>query len=165
MEHAKPKQNGANHDGMKGAIWLKLSTMTATSFVAMYLLMYSMIDSIDDLLLSINQAYMAGSMAAAMVAIELIVMGSMYKNRAVRFALIVASIILTLALVILTRYQTAIDDHDFLRSMIPHHSGAILMCKNEELRDQEIINLCREITESQRSEIDQMNAIRMRLSR
>lgn len=144
-------------------IWLKLSLMTVLSFVAMYFLMYSMINTIADFYPSINQAYMAGSMAAAMIAIELMVMGSMYKNKTVRYVLIAASIIVTIVFVLFTRYQTAIDDKDFLRSMIPHHSGAILMCANENLRDPEIIALCDEIIRGQQREIDQMNVLRARL--
>ena len=144
-------------------MWLKLSVMTLVSFIAMYYLMYSMINTIADLIPSVNQAYMAGSMTTAMVGIELIVMASMYKNKIARYALIAASVLLTLLLVLFTRYQTAIGDQDFLRSMIPHHSGAILMCANENLSDQEIRDLCREISEGQQREIDQMNAIRVRL--
>lgn len=145
--------------------WLKLAVMTALSFVAMYFLMYSMVDSIADLYLSVNQVYMAGSMAAAMIAIELLVMGSMYKERQIRYVLIGVSILLTVVLVLFTRYQTAIYDRDFLRSMIPHHSGAVLMCANENLSDPEIRQLCQQIIESQRAEIDQMNKIKARLGR
>ena len=164
MEHEKNEHNSAPHDeSMQNSTWLKLFIMTVISFIAMYFLMYSMIDSINDLHPSINQAYMAGSMATAMITIELIVMGSMYKNRTARFGLIAASVILTIVLVLLTRYQTGIDDKDFLRSMIPHHSGAILMCANENLVDQEIRELCSQISEGQQREIDQMNAIRARL--
>jgi hypothetical protein len=63
-------QNGTMHKN----IWLNLAAMTALSFVAMYFLMYSMVNSPADLYLSVNQVYMAGSMAAAMVAIVLLVM-------------------------------------------------------------------------------------------
>lgn len=43
--------------------------------------------------------------------------------------------------------------------MIPHHSGAFLMCREASLTDPEIINLCREIVRSQESEIAQMKAL------
>ena len=61
--------------------------------------------------------------------------------------------------VLCTRYQTGIGDVGFLRSMIPHHSGAILMCREAAITDPELVKLCGEITESQRREIDQMNRI------
>jgi uncharacterized protein (DUF305 family) len=146
-------------------MWIKLAAMTLLSFVAMYFLMYSMVDTAGNIHLSVNQIWMAGSMAAAMVGIELLVMGEMYKNRNIRFALVGLSVLMTVVFVLFTRYQTAIDDKDFLRSMIPHHSGAILMCSNPKLGDPEVKTLCGEIIKGQQQEIDQMEAIKARLDR
>jgi uncharacterized protein YcnI len=42
------------------------------------------------------------------------------------------------------RQQSAISDRQFLRSMIPHHSGAILMCEEAPIRDPRIKDLCNE---------------------
>ena len=42
--------------------------------------------------------------------------------------------------------------------MIPHHGGAILMCKEASIQDQEIKDLCRNIIAGQQAEIDQMKA-------
>lgn len=144
---------------MQKEMWIKLGIMTAVSFVAMYLLMYTMIDGLSDFYLNLNQIYMAGTMTAAMVAIELIVMGAMYKNAIIRNAIIAASVLLTILLVLAIRFQVGIGNTQFLRSMIPHHSGAILMCDNEKITDTEIKALCKTISKGQREEIDQMNAI------
>jgi len=148
---------------MQKSTYLKLGLMTLISFIAMYFLMYQMINSSGDFNFSINQIWMAGSMATAMIAIELIVMAEMYKTALIRNIFIGIGIIATIMLVLFTRYQVAIDDKDFLRSMIPHHSGAILMCSNPKLSDPEIKKLCGEIIESQQREIDEMNAIKTRL--
>lgn len=43
--------------------------------------------------------------------------------------------------------------------MIPHHSGAILMCEKASLTDAEIKSLCSEIVAAQKKEIAQMEAI------
>jgi uncharacterized protein (DUF305 family) len=43
--------------------------------------------------------------------------------------------------------------------MIPHHSGAILMCREAPVSDPEIVALCGRIERSQRAEIDEMKAI------
>jgi uncharacterized protein (DUF305 family) len=59
----------------------------------------------------------------------------------------------------LIRQQTAISDRQFLRSMIPHHSGAILMCTEASLDDPRIKELCTAIIASQRAEIDRMKAL------
>lgn len=47
--------------------------------------------------------------------------------------------------------------------MIPHHSGAVLMCERSEITDQEIADLCVEIVRTQEEEIAQMEAILERL--
>jgi len=62
-----------------------------------------------------------------------------------------------------TRAQAVIDDRQFIASMIPHHSGAILMCREASLSDPELVTLCGEITQAQREEIDQMERIAARL--
>lgn len=147
---------------MQHNMFVKLALMAALSFIAMYLLMYAMIDKGSDFYPSIGMAWMAGSMTAAMVIIELIVMSGMYKNAALKYGSIALSAVLLVLCVLFTRYQTAIDDKDFLRSMIPHHSGAILMCANPKLEDEEIKALCRNITEGQQQEIDQMKTIMAR---
>lgn len=59
---------------------------------------------------------------------------------------------------ILTREQHAITETQFLRSMIPHHSGALLMCEKAWVQDPEIKQLCEVIVSSQQAEIDQMKA-------
>jgi len=61
------------------------------------------------------------------------------------------------------RAQALVGDKQFLSSMIPHHSGAILMCEQATISDPEIKTLCGRIIKSQAEEIDQMKAIRNRL--
>ena len=46
-----------------------------------------------------------------------------------------------------------------MRSMIPHHAGAILMCEEAPIASPEIRKLCTEIIEGQRREIAQMKAL------
>ncbi|MFA6090064.1 MAG: DUF305 domain-containing protein [Candidatus Woesearchaeota archaeon] len=61
------------------------------------------------------------------------------------------------------RKQTFINNKQFIRSMIPHHAGAILMCQNASVTDPEIKQLCQSIISSQQSEINQMKQILKRL--
>lgn len=143
---------------MERSMWLKLALMTLISFFAMYALMYIMIDKFADFYPNVNQAYMAGSMTAAMVIIELIIMGSMYKGQMLRYALIGVGAVVLLLCILFTQYQTGVYEREFLRSMIPHHSGAILMCSNEKLTDPDVRKLCSSIIEGQQSEINLMKA-------
>jgi len=138
------------------SMWSKLILMTILSFAAMFGLMYMMVDVVDNIYPNFNQFYMAGAMTAAMVIIEVAVMGSMYKERRTKVIVIGAGFVALMMFFLFTRNQTAVSDHDFLKAMIPHHAGALLMCKNPKLRDPEIQSLCRSITSGQQSEIDFM---------
>ena len=136
-----------------------LIVMAALSLVSMYFLMYAMVDRPSNVYGNLNQLFMAGLMTAPMLLIELVVMRGMYPDRR-RNALISAiSVALGVAMFVLIRQQTAIADEQFLRSMIPHHSGAILMCERAKLRDQELRELCDAIISSQREEIELMSAM------
>jgi uncharacterized protein (DUF305 family) len=132
--------------------------MTLASFVVMYVLMYAMVDRLGNALPNINEAYMAGLMAAPMVFIELVLMRAMYRNRALNLVFAGTASVLLLLCWIGIRQQVAVSDQQFLRSMIPHHAGAILMCGQANLRSPDLQALCREIRRSQQREIDFMKA-------
>jgi len=140
-----------------------LIIMAILSFIAMYILMYSMVNTLGNVYNNFNQFYMAGLMTAPMVLIELIVMRAMYPNKRLNLLIIAISIIALLGFFLFIRQQTAISDKQFLRSMIPHHAGAILMCEESSIQDPEIQELCGTIISSQQAEIDQMEAILQRL--
>ena len=133
--------------------------MAVLSYVAMYFLMYAMVDRFENVFHNLNQAYMAGLMTAPMVLIELWVMRSMYPDKRRNAAVVAGSVALLLLCWFGIRQQAAIGDHQFLRSMIPHHAGAILMCREAPIRDAEVRALCGEIISSQEREIAQMKAL------
>jgi len=143
----------------------RLTVMAGLSFIAMFILMYAMVDVMGNVYSNLNQVYMAGLMAMPMVAIELLVMGTMYPNKRLNAALIGGSVVIGAIFFAAIRQQTLIDDRQFLRSMIPHHAGALLMCREAEVQDPEIRELCENIAVSQQREIDQMKAIMQRLAK
>lgn len=87
----------------------------------------------------------------------------MYRDKRINAFLYVLFLVLTVGAFWATRTQALIDDKQFIDSMIPHHSGAILMCREGDLKDPELRRLCEEIVEAQRKEIEQMRRIRARL--
>ena len=136
----------------------RLLVMTAISFIAMYVLMYAMVDRIANVYPNFNQFYMAGLMTAAMVIIELLVMSGMYPNKRMNALLLLVSVVALAGFFGLIQKQTAISDRQFLKSMIPHHAGALLMCGEASIQDPDIQKLCRGIVLSQQQEIDLMKA-------
>jgi uncharacterized protein (DUF305 family) len=93
------------------------------------------------------------------VIIELLVMKGMYENAKFNAIIIAASAAAPTLFFGLIRYQTAISDQQFLRSMIPHHAGAILMCEQAPIRDPKIEQLCASIVKGQNDEIAQMKLL------
>lgn len=127
--------------------------------VSMYVIMYSNVNEFSNIFFSLNKFYMAFMMTLPMIIIEIGLMVSMYKDKKKNYFFIFGTILLLIIFFIFIRNQIGIKDKQFLKSMIPHHASAILMCENANIENQEIIELCDSIIQSQQQEIDQMKKI------
>ena len=143
---------------MKSA-YRSLAWQTLVSAIIMYLVMFVMIDRLSSFYNNLNMAYMTLMMVAPMVILMIAAMPDMFPNRQRNLVILACSTLAFLGSFALIRTQTTIDDSAFLRSMIPHHSGAILMCEQAKLTDPEVRDLCRGIIAGQKAEIDQMKQI------
>lgn len=145
--------------------YLMFALNMVLSLIVMYFVMFSMIDGPGDFRHNLNMLYMALTMVAPMGVIMLLTMGGMYPSKPLNVAIHLGLLVILVAALAGTRTQALIGDRQFVASMIPHHSGAILMCEQARLRDAELRALCDDIREGQRREIDQMEAIGKRLAR
>jgi hypothetical protein len=68
---------------MEPTKWTNLLAMAVVSILAMYVLMYVMVNSISNAYTNLNQFYMAGLMTGAMMLIEMALMRSMYAKKVV----------------------------------------------------------------------------------
>lgn len=164
QQHPHKRQGTLNMKSNSDA-YKKLLIMLALSFISMYILMYSMVNSIKNVYPNINEFYMAGLMTMPMIIIELALMGKMYMNKRLNALLISISSIALIAFFLLIQYQTGVTDRQFLRGMIPHHAAAILMSEHSKTQDPEIKKLQQEIISSQRAEIAEMKAKLKELNR
>ena len=144
-------------------MYKKFGIVILINAVLMFLIMYVMIDDFSAFYLNINKVYMSVMMVAPMVIIMLLVMRRMYENKKLNYILIAVFAGLFILCFALVRTQQPVGNEQFLRSMIPHHSGAILMCDEAEITDPEVIKLCEQIVKSQKEEINQMTTILNRL--
>lgn len=151
------------HKGSETKHYRRFLLMIGLHFVAMYVFMYAMVNAFANVFNNFNQVYMAALMTSSMALIELPLMSAMYKSKKLNIAIIAVSALVLVGSWFAIREQTAIGDRQFLRSMIPHHAGAILMCKEAVVQDDEIRELCKTIEESQQREIEQMKRILSRL--
>lgn len=143
---------------MKNA-YMSLAVQTIVSGVIMYFVMFVMIDNLGSFYNNLNMFYMTLMMVAPMVVAMILAMRHMFPSKGANTALLAASIIIFFGSFALIRTQTTIGDRAFLRSMIPHHSGAILMCQEASISDPQVKRLCGEIVKSQREEISEMKGI------
>jgi uncharacterized protein (DUF305 family) len=99
---------------------------------------------------------MALVMGAAMAVIMLGYMLGMYRNRAVNAGIFVGAVVVFALSLWLVRSQATVNDQDFMRAMIPHHSIAILTSSRAQLSDPRVRMLAEEIVAAQEREIAQM---------
>lgn len=141
------------------APYLKLAIALTASLAIMYGLTFALVDVGADIKPSLGNLYMALMMVFPMGIVMLVVMWRMFPVRAANVVLLVGFAGAFVAALVMGRTGVFIGDTEFLNSMIPHHSRAILLCEEASIDDPEIIGLCREIIETQQDEIDQMNDI------
>lgn len=133
--------------------YIRLMIALTISYIVMMFIMLSRVNVLSNVFLSLNQVYMAGLMVAPMLIIMLLAMGSMYKKKSLNIALLLIGTAAIGLFWTLVRTQAAVGNQQFLRSMIPHHAAAILVCQQASITDQRIQDLCTEIVATQKREI------------
>ncbi|MEO6113900.1 MAG: DUF305 domain-containing protein [Sphingomicrobium sp.] len=159
-------QHGAMSQQMIRRHYTMFGLNMLVSTIIMYLVMFEMIRGWGEFVQNINFFYMALTMAMPMGALMLLMMRSMYADKRLNLILYIVLTVIFVGAFAAVRTQALVGDKQFVRSMIPHHSGAILMCNQSSLRDAEVRDLCFKengIVKSQEREIAQMKAILWRL--
>ena len=107
-------------------------------------------DSISDISLSLNDIYMSLLMSGWMILFMSIL--------EINIPVILISILIIVITFIAIRKQLFIDENQYLRGMIPHHSMAITMSKKLQNNDpnNRITQLLDSIIKTQRNEIEFM---------
>lgn len=143
----------------------KFAVMLLCSFILMYFVMYLNMNNINDYYTSLTRIYMTILMVSPMAVLMLITMPKMYDNKKINKIIVLLSVLFFAGSLTALRQQAAVNDSQYLRAMIPHHSSAIMTSKNANIRDPEVRKLADSIIASQQREINEMNSILQRLSR
>ena len=160
--HGQSAMNGK----MAGKPYTMLALNLAISLLIMYLAMFAMIWSSGAFFNNSNMLYMALVMWAPMGVLMLLMMPMMYPNKKLNVVLLVSFVLVLILSFWAIRDQALVGDRQFVRAMIPHHSGAITMCNRASIRGQEVRDICFKpngIIDSQKREIAQMERILERL--
>ncbi|MEO1909047.1 MAG: DUF305 domain-containing protein [Paracoccus sp. (in: a-proteobacteria)] len=132
--------------------------MIATSTIVMYGLMYLNTYSIDHIAFSQTRMWMAIYMGSVMAVIMLAFMLGMYSDRKKNIAIFVGAGLAFVLSLWLVRSQETVEDLDWMRAMIPHHSIAILTSERADISDPRVRDLADAIIEAQRNEIAEMKS-------
>lgn len=147
----------------QGMGYRRFLAMIAASTAAMFGLMYVNSYSIDHVLFSETRFWMAFVMGACMAVIMLSFMLGMYSDMKKNMVIYAGSVVIFFGALYLVRSQQTIDDVDFMKAMIPHHSIAVMTSERAHIRDPRTRQLAKEIMESQRREIAEMKYLISRI--
>jgi hypothetical protein len=135
-----------------------MNTNMLYMFIGMFLIQYIimgfvMTDRLDNINHSTGKIYMGIIMGLFMVLLDML-LGPMFNVQ--HFTMMFG---LTLVFIYLYRIQFGVDDKNYIREMIEHHSMALLTSKNilEKTKNPAVINYATKILVSQENEIADMN--------
>lgn len=136
--------------------YLRFFSMIATSIVVMFCLKYLSTYEIGHIFYSETRTYMTLMMGAAMVVVMLSFMLPMHDNKRINIGIYLGSAVFFIIMLFLVRSQTTVQDSSYMKSMIPHHSIAILTSERSEITDIRVRELADGIIKTQRKEIKEM---------
>lgn len=143
--------------------YVKFAIIMAVSFVIMYLIMFLNVAEFAHIYNSLTRFYMTTLMIAIMAINMLLFMWKMYPNRQINMGIIAFATISFFGTLYLLRTQTPINDVQYMKAMIPHHSSAIMTSSNVDFKDPEVKKLADDIIVAQEKEIAQMKEMIYRL--
>jgi hypothetical protein len=143
--------------------YLRFALMMIVSFVLMYGIMFFNLDVFDHVYLSPTRTYMTFLMIMPMILVMMGFMWSMYKNKTLNYLIMGTAVVVGVLCWFGLRQQVFVEDVQWMKAMIPHHSAAIMVSEKAELSDPEARALAEEIIEAQEREIAQMKKMIYRL--
>src|SRR5574338_350171 len=139
--------------------WSRFAAMIGMSTLIMFFLMYQLVYSLDDAMLSINRIIASLIMGCVMTIVMLAFMWPMYNGVKTKAFVLVVAALATLILLSVNRSQALIGDVNFMKSMIPHHSIAVNNARKASISDPRVRRLADGIIESQVLEIAEMKLL------
>jgi uncharacterized protein (DUF305 family) len=143
---------------MKGS-YVRFAAMVATSTAIGFCAMYLNVLQWDHVFFSWMRLFMAMIMGGVMTAVMIVFMWGMYPVKKANWGILGIAAVLFLAGLGLARTQATVDQVDYMKAMIPHHSIAILTSTRARIEDPRVRKLADGIIEGQRREIAEMKAL------
>lgn len=139
--------------------WERFSAMIISSTFIMFFLMYQLVFSLDHAMFSVNRLIASLVMGCVMTVVMLSFMWSMYSGLRTKIIILLSASLLGILLLSVNRNQAVIDDVEFMKSMIPHHSIAINNARKSTIKDPRVRELADGIIRAQVLEIEAMKRL------
>ena len=139
--------------------WGRFGGMVATSVGIMFFLMYQLVYTFGHVTFSVNRLIASLVMGCVMTVVMLGFMWSMYRGPRTKVVVVAAAIVAGVALLWVNRSQAVVNDVQFMKSMIPHHSIAINNARRASISDPRVRELADRIIEAQVREIAEMKLL------
>lgn len=144
-------------DGVEWKPYARFGLMILTSTTLMFLLNYTNTFAWDHVRWSEERVYMALLMGAMMAVVMMGFMWKMHATPIVNIGIVLVAVALGALALWLSRSQAFVDDREYMKGMIPHHSIAILTSDRADIDDVRVRQLACEIEQAQRREIREMD--------
>lgn len=141
----------------QGRMYGRFAAMIVTSTTVMFLLAYTNVHVAEHIRFSEERLYMALLMGSAMAIVMLAFMWGMYRSTRANAGIVALALVVGATALWLSRTQALVDDEDYMKAMIPHHSIAILTSEGDGIEDLRVRELADTIIETQREEIAEMD--------
>jgi uncharacterized protein (DUF305 family) len=161
MEKMQSKNTGKLNAMSYKMFWVTMFI----SFLIMYIVMFLNMDDVNHYHTSLTRIYMALLMVAPMAVLMMTLMGKMYPAKKTNIAIIISALIVFAIALYGLRTQTPVNDIQYMKAMIPHHSSAIMTSRHANIKDPEVKKLSEQIISSQEKEITEMNQMIERLKK
>ncbi len=152
-----------NHNKTHQSSYKKFGLMMLVSFILMYGIMFLNVFEFNHIYISVMRTYMTLLMVSAMSISMLLFMWKMYTNSKLNYLILGISIFIFCFSLYGVRTQNLINDVQWMKAMIPHHSSAILTSSKANIKDPEVKKLADDIVKAQEKEIAEMKAMIQRL--
>lgn len=154
---AREEGSSSGGDGVSWKPYARFGLMILTSTILMFLLNYTNTFAWDHVRWSEERVYMALLMGAMMAVVMMAFMWNMHAMPMVNVAIVVVAVALGALALWLSRSQHFVDDREYMKGMIPHHSIAILTSDRADIDDVRVRELACGIERAQRREIQEMD--------
>ncbi|MBD64200.1 MAG: DUF305 domain-containing protein [Halobacteriovoraceae bacterium] len=136
--------------------YMKFVFMLITAMMAIFGISYLNTFDSSHVYWSESRYYMTLLMGATLGIVFMVFMQKYYRKKSATITIYLSSMIVFIVTLGLMRTQVAINDTDYLKSVIPNHSASMLSSERAIIQDYRVKRIANEIQSQHQQQIEQM---------